>query len=60
MRRPFEGIRVLDAATNIAGPYAASTLADFGAEVIKIEPIGGDPMRAYPPRVGETTTWRIT
>jgi crotonobetainyl-CoA:carnitine CoA-transferase CaiB-like acyl-CoA transferase len=55
-RRPFSGLRVLDAATNIAGPYAASVLSDFGAEVIKIEPVGGDPMRAYPPAVGETTT----
>jgi crotonobetainyl-CoA:carnitine CoA-transferase CaiB-like acyl-CoA transferase len=53
---PFAGIRVLDAATNIAGPYAASTLSDFGAEVIKIEPIGGDPTRAYPPMVEATTT----
>jgi crotonobetainyl-CoA:carnitine CoA-transferase CaiB-like acyl-CoA transferase len=54
--KPFAGIRVLDAATNIAGPYAASTLADFGAEVIKVEPLGGDPMRAYPPAVNGTTT----
>jgi CoA:oxalate CoA-transferase len=54
--RPFSGLRVLDAATNIAGPYAASILSDLGAEVIKIEPVGGDPMRAYPPAVGETTT----
>jgi crotonobetainyl-CoA:carnitine CoA-transferase CaiB-like acyl-CoA transferase len=54
--RPFAGTRVIDAATNIAGPYAASTLADFGAEVIKIEPLAGDPMRAYPPVVEETTT----
>ena len=52
----MKGLRVIDAATNIAGPYAASVLADFGADVIKVEPIAGDPMRAYPPSVGELTT----
>ncbi|MEK9671815.1 MAG: CoA transferase [Rhodospirillaceae bacterium] len=47
------GIRVLDAATFIAGPYAGSILGEFGAEVIKIEQpgkgdqVGGDPWRRY-------------
>ena len=39
------GIRVLDVASYIAGPVATTIMADFGAEVIKVEPPGGDPLR---------------
>jgi crotonobetainyl-CoA:carnitine CoA-transferase CaiB-like acyl-CoA transferase len=41
----FAGLRVIDCATYIAAPAAATVLADFGADVIKIEPPGGDPYR---------------
>ncbi len=45
--RPMDGIRVLDAATFLAGPLCATVMAEFGAEVIKIEQPGvGDPMRS--------------
>ena len=43
--RLLEGIRVLDAASFIAGPVATTVMADFGADVIKIEPPGGDTYR---------------
>ena len=47
-KRPLEGIRVLDIATFIAAPLAASILGEFGAEVIKIEqPRDGDPLRRF-------------
>jgi CoA:oxalate CoA-transferase len=43
------GIRVLDLSTTISGPYCARLLADVGMEVIKIEPPGGEKLRALTP-----------
>jgi crotonobetainyl-CoA:carnitine CoA-transferase CaiB-like acyl-CoA transferase len=46
---PLSGLRVLELAQEVAGPYAAKLLCDLGAEVIKVEPPAGDPSRAYGP-----------
>ncbi|MCU0490484.1 MAG: CoA transferase, partial [Chloroflexaceae bacterium] len=44
----MSGIRVIDVGTFVAGPYAASILGEFGAEILKVEhPISGDPMRRF-------------
>ena len=44
----MSGLRVIDVGTFLAGPYAASMLGEFGAEVLKVEhPIAGDPMRRF-------------
>jgi formyl-CoA transferase len=55
---PLEGVRVLELGSLIAGPYAAALLAQFGAEVIKIEPPGnGDPLRKWRKLHDGTSLW---
>jgi formyl-CoA transferase len=55
--RIFAGLKVIDCASFIAAPAAATVLSDFGAEVIKIEPPGrGDPYRALPQVPGNPTS----
>ena len=49
----LEGLRVLDLSQGIAGPYCAKLLADLGAEVIKVEPPGGDYARRLGPFAGD-------
>lgn len=55
---PLEGLRILDLATVIAGPLSSALLADFGADVVKIElPNGGDGVRALPPFKNGVALW---
>jgi crotonobetainyl-CoA:carnitine CoA-transferase CaiB-like acyl-CoA transferase len=42
---PLAGYRVIELGSTVAGPFCGRLLADFGAEVIKVEPAGGDPVR---------------
>jgi formyl-CoA transferase len=57
-RQILAGIRVLELGQLIAGPFAAKTLADFGAEVVKIEPPGvGDPLRKWRLLHEGTSVW---
>ena len=55
---PLAGLKVVELGQLIAGPFAAKTLADFGADVIKIEPPGaGDPLRRWRLLKDGTSVW---
>lgn len=56
--KPLAGVRVIEFGTLIAGPFCTRVLAEFGAEVIKIEaPGSGDPLRKWRKLQGDTSLW---
>src|SRR5690606_9538164 len=58
MSKPLKGIRVIEMGQLIAGPFATKMLAEFGAEVIKIEPpVKGDPLRKWRLLHEGTSVW---
>lgn len=56
-KRPLDGVRVLEMGQLLAGPFTATLLGYFGAEVIKIEPTGGDPIRGWREMKDGTSLW---
>ena len=56
---PFAGLKVVDLSQGIAGPYAAMLLAQYGADVIKVEPPEGDWARGLGKRYGDMTAFAI-
>ena len=57
MSKPLAGLKVLELGQLIAGPFAGKFFAAFGAEVIKIEPPGGDPLRKWRKLHRGTSLW---
>ena len=55
--RPLEGIRVIELGQLLAGPFTGTILAYFGAEVIKVEPPAGDPIRGWRVVRNGTSLW---
>ena len=55
--RPLDGVKVLELGQLLAGPWAGTMLAYFGADVIKVEPPGGDPIRSWRVVEDGTSLW---
>ena len=49
MGKVFEGLKVVDLTTALNGPFCTMFLGDYGADVIKIEPVGGEQSRSWGP-----------
>lgn len=56
----LEGVKVLDVASYVAGPAAATVMADFGADVIKVEPPSGDNYRSLVAAYRTNYYWSLT
>jgi crotonobetainyl-CoA:carnitine CoA-transferase CaiB-like acyl-CoA transferase len=54
--RPLEGVRVVEFGEFAAGPFCALLLADWGADVVKVESLNGDRLRQWPPYVDDDGT----
>ena len=57
MEKPLQGLRVIELGQLLAGPFAGCMLGYFGAEVIKVEPPGGDPIRNWREVKEGTSLW---
>ena len=57
MSKPLQGLRVIELGQLLAGPFAGCMLGYFGAEVIKVEPPGGDPIRNWREVKDGTSLW---
>lgn len=60
MTPTLNGLRVIDAASFLAGPCAATIMSDYGADVIKIEPLSGDGHRRLSGTYPVDYTWQLT
>jgi formyl-CoA transferase len=54
---PLEGVRVLELGSLISAPFACRLLADYGARVIKVEPLNGDPLRQWGRKATENDSY---